>query len=231
MAGTLTITCGECKKVMQVPEVLAGKRIRCRGCNATLTVKKPGGAKAAVPAKAVPAQAVPAQVAKPDTKDDEWAKATAYGIEKPDDAPRCAYCANDMEEGQVVCLKCGYNMQTRVRHSTKVVHVQSGGDYFMWHLPAAICTLVIITCIAFLVIVWTETPDLGELGEYIQKWRWGAVYTTVFLAFIMFFCGRFAVKRFIYNPHPPEFEKFEHDQDDDDDDDEEEDDDEDDEEE
>lgn len=214
MAGTLTITCGECKKVMQVPEVLAGKRIRCRGCNATLTVKKPAPPKAAVPAKT-------AQAAKPANSqmDDEWAKATAYGIEKPDDVPRCAFCANDLEEGQVVCLKCGYNMQTRTRYNTKVVHVQTGGDYFLWHLPAGLCTLVIMACIAFLVIIWTETPDLGDIGEYIQKWRWGAVYTSCFLAFIIFSCSRFAINRFIYHPHPPEIEKYEHDQDDDDDDD------------
>lgn len=200
MAGVLTITCGECKKVMQVPEVLAGKRIRCRGCNATLTVKKP----APPPAKAA--------VAKPAaTKDDEWAQATAYGMERRDDQVRCAFCANDLEDGQVICLKCGYNMQTRERHGIRILHLHTGMDYFLWHLPAGLCVLVLAACITFLVMIWTETPDLGDFfGEYIQRWRWGAVYTTFFLCCIMFYTGRFAIKRIFYHPHPPEIEKHAH---------------------
>jgi DNA-directed RNA polymerase subunit RPC12/RpoP len=208
MAGTLSITCPECKKTMQVPEVLAGKRIRCRGCSATLNVKKPVPQAAAIPFEKKPAA----------NMDDEWAKAAAYGIETLDDQVRCAFCAADMDEGQVVCLKCGYNMQTREKHGVRILHEQTGGDYFLWHLPAAICVIVILACIGFGVIIWTETPDLGDIGEYIQKWRWGAVYTTGFLLAIIFYAGRFAVKRMIYNPHPPEYEKHAHDQHKDDDD-------------
>lgn len=204
MDGTLTVTCGECKKVMKVPEVLAGKRIRCRGCNATLTVKKP---------------APPVAVAKADGSDDDWTKATAYGVERPDDQVRCAFCANDLEDGQVVCLKCGYNMQTRERHGVRVVHIQSGGDYFLWHLPSGLCVLVVLGCIALLTIIWTETPDLGDFfGYYFQQWRWGAVYASFFLCCIIFYAGRFAVKRIFYHPHPPEVEKHAHEEHEDDDD-------------
>lgn len=183
---------------MQVPEVLAGKRIRCRGCNATLTVPK------AIP-KAEPVKSAVAS-------GEIFEQATAYGIKPLDETVRCAFCANDLEEGQVVCLKCGYNMQTRERHGVKVLHVQSGGDYFLWHLPAGLCVLVIMLCIAAIVIIWTGTPDLGSLGEWVQQWRWGAVYSTFFLAFIIYISGRFAVKRHIYNPHPPEVEKHAHEQ-------------------
>lgn len=210
MAGALTVTCGECKKVMQVPEVLAGKRIRCRGCNATLTVSKPA------PAKAVPAKAAPSNL----KQGEAYEEAVAYGLQKLDEQVRCAFCAADLEDGQQVCLKCGYNMQTRERHAVKVLHVQSGGDYFLWHLPSGLCVLVVMLCIAGITIIWTGTPDLGGFwGENIQQWRWGAVYSTAFLAFIIFTAGRFAVKRIIYNPHPPEVEKHAHEQDRDDDDD------------
>ena len=207
MAEALTVACGECKKVMQVPEVLAGKRIRCPGCKATLTVAKPA-----------PPVAVPL---KPTLKPGEvYEKATAYGLHKLDEQVRCAFCAADMEDGQIVCLKCGYNMQTRERHGTKVVHIQSGGDYTLWHLPAVLCTIVGMCCIAGIVIVWTGTPDLGGwLGETIQVWKWGAVYTTAFLLFILYGSSRFALKRFIYQPHPPEVEKHAHEKDRGDDDD------------
>jgi len=202
MAGTLSITCNECKKTMQVPEVLAGKRIRCRGCGATLAVKK------LVPQ----ATAIPVEKKAATGMDDEWQKASAYGLERLDDQVRCAFCANDLEDGQIVCLKCGYNMQTRERHGTRILHEQTVGDYVLWHLPSAVCVLIVLACIGFGVIVWTETPDLGELGEYIQKWRWGAVYTTALLLAIIFWAGRFAVKRIFYHPHPPEFEKHAHDE-------------------
>lgn len=194
---------------MQVPEVLAGKRIRCRGCSATLNVKKPVPQAAAIPFEKKPAA----------NMDDEWAKAAAYGVEGLDEQVRCAFCAADLEEGQIVCLKCGYNMQTRERHGTRILHEQTGGDYFLWHLPSGICVLIVLACIGFGVIIWTETPDLGDIGEYIQKWRWGAVYTTAFLLAIIFYAGRFAVQRIFYNPHPPEYEKHAHSQDKGDDDD------------
>lgn len=206
MAGALTVTCGECKKVMQVPAVLAGKRIRCRGCNATLTVNKPAAPKAvAVKENLKPGEA--------------YEQASAYGLHKLDEQVRCAFCAGDMDDGQVVCLKCGYNMQTRERHGVKVLHVQSGSDYFLWHLPSGLCVLVVMLCIAAIAIIWTGAPDLGGFwGEYIQQWRWGAVYSSAFLAFIIFISGRFAIKRIIYNPHPPEVEKHAHEAERDDDD-------------
>ena len=83
-----------------------------------------------------------------------------------------------------------------------------------------LCAIVALCCIAGIVIVWTGTPDLGEtLGYYIQEWKWGAVYTTVILGFILFGTARFALKRFIYHPHPPEVEKYAHEADRGDDDD------------
>src|SRR5262245_16137731 len=113
MAGELKVTCGQCRKVMQVPEVLAGKRIKCRGCSSTLMVPKPAPPKAA--AAAAPLK--PGEV---------FEKAVAYGVEKLDEQVRCAFCANDLEDGQVVCLKCGYNMQTRERHGVRVLHKHDG---------------------------------------------------------------------------------------------------------
>lgn len=198
MAGELKVTCGQCQKVMQVPEVLAGKRIKCRGCSNTLMVPKPAAPKAVPVAAAVPKPGEP------------YEQATGYGIEKLDDQLRCAFCANDLEDGQVVCLKCGYNMQTRERHGVKVLHVQTGSDYFLWHLPSGLCVLLVLFCIFSIVVIWTEIIDLGEVGEYIQKWRWGAVYTSAFLAWIIYLAGRFAIKRIIYHPHPPEVEKHAH---------------------
>jgi hypothetical protein len=215
MTGTLTIKCPKCQKVMQVPAVLGGKRIRCRGCNTTISVPMPAGAKAA---------AAP----KPGAQhyDEEWEEAKPYSIIKDTDKARCPFCANDVEEGQVLCLKCGYNLRTRERHGTQVIHPVTGGDYTLWLLPGFICVLLVFACIAWIAILWTGVPRLGDAAEYLQDWRWGKVYGTVFALFVGFFSARFAVKRLFLNPHPPEVEKHAHEELDEDDDDFEEEDDE-----
>ncbi|HQR06214.1 MAG TPA: hypothetical protein PLN21_05300 [Gemmatales bacterium] len=201
MAGELKVTCGQCNKVMQVPEVLAGKRIKCRGCSGTLMVPKPAPPKAAT-------------VVDEGKKGGMYEQAVAYGITKLDDQVRCAFCASDLDDGQVVCLKCGYNMQTRERHGVRVLHKHTGGDYFLWHLPSGLCVLAVLFCIFGIVVVWTDFLDLGEFfTENVQKWKWGAVYATAFLAWMIYLAGRFAIKRIFYHPHPPEVEKFEHEKD------------------
>jgi len=200
MPGELKVTCGQCKKVMQVPEVLAGKRIKCRGCSGTLMVPKPATAKAA----AVVAAAKPGEL---------YEQAVAYGIEALDEQLRCAFCANDLEDGQIVCLKCGYNMQTREKHDVRVLHKHTTGDYFLWHLPGALCVLLTLFCIFGIVVVWTDFLDLGDFfTENVQRWRWGAVYATAILSWIIYLAGRFAIKRLFYHPHPPEVEKHAHDE-------------------
>jgi len=203
MAGELKVTCGTCHKVMQVPEVLAGKRIKCRGCSNTLMVPKPAPPKAA--------QVVATVV---DKRGGMYDEAVAYGVDKLDEQVRCAFCANDLEDGQVVCLKCGYNMQTRERHGVKVLHKHTGGDYFLWHLPSGLCVLLSLFCIFGIVVVWTDFLDLGEFfTDNVQHWKWGAVYATAFLLWILYASSRFAIKRIFYHPRPPEIEKYEHDKD------------------
>jgi hypothetical protein len=198
MAGVFTVACPKCKKVMQVPEVLAGKRIRCRGCNATLSVPKAATKPAAATAKA-------------SEHHDEWGPATAYGMTKEDDKPRCPFCANDIEEGQAVCLTCGYNLLTRERSATLVLHPHSGMDYFLWLLPGILCAILLLASVAMIVILWTGTPSLGAtMQEWFQDWRWGRVYASIFFGFIIWWTGRFSVKRLIKHPHPPEVEKHSH---------------------
>ncbi|MFT3878147.1 MAG: hypothetical protein QM703_00630 [Gemmatales bacterium] len=79
MAGELKVTCGQCKKVMQVPEVLAGKRIKCRGCSGTLMVPKPAPPKAA------------AVVVDENKKGGMFEQAVAYGVTKLDEQVRCTF--------------------------------------------------------------------------------------------------------------------------------------------
>ena len=70
MATTIVVTCPECKKQMKASDELAGKKIRCKGCDNVFAVKVPG-------AKSSPA-------AKPAAKD----KASAIKSSKAGDAAK-----------------------------------------------------------------------------------------------------------------------------------------------
>lgn len=200
MAGVIKVSCPKCKKAMQVPEVLAGKRIRCRGCNATLMIAQREVKQAASTNPAA-------------HHEDEFNVTGTYGMTIESDKPRCPFCAGDIEEGQAVCLTCGYNLLTRERAETRVLYSVHGSDYFLWLLPGIVCILVALLCIGAIVILWTGVPSLGgALQEWFQDWRWGRVYASIFFAFIISGCGRFAYKRLIKNPHPPEIEKHAHDE-------------------
>ena len=203
MPATISVTCPACGKVMNAPEVLRGKKIRCKGCDGVVTVGTPAAAAAA---PAVPAPAAPAAPAAGHSE--EWGVVSAYGMTKDVDKPRCPFCAIDLEEGQADCLRCGYNLVTRERHEPKVLEPVTPGEYFVWLLPGMFGFLGVLLCVGGLVIVWTGVPDLSDIGfRWTQDWRWGRVYATCFLGFVMWSCGVVAVKRLIYNPHPPEEEK------------------------
>src|SRR5436309_12178500 len=100
MADTINITCTQCGNASRVPASAAGKKIRCKQCNAVFVVQatpakaapKPSAAKppaakapaaAPAPAKAPAAKAPAAKpvakpAAKPEEEDEYTAAKTAY---------------------------------------------------------------------------------------------------------------------------------------------------------
>jgi DNA-directed RNA polymerase subunit RPC12/RpoP len=183
MATTIKVTCPKCKKGFQAPDTVKGKKVRCKSCNEVFTV----GAK----------------------QDEEWGVIASYAVGSLKDVPRCPFCAHDLEEEeQVICLNCGYNLLTRERHSTQVIHEVTGSDRFIWLLPGILCLLVallFLTCVAFM---WVPI-DLGDVWkDWVQNTEFTKIYLSVICAFIIFYCGRFAVKRLVMHPQPPDREKI-----------------------
>src|SRR5437899_3079252 len=132
MADTIDIACSECKKQMKVPADLAGRTIRCKACGHAFVVKAAQTAikagKAAAPKGAVAKGAAPkggkpkAEAAKPDPKKKVYSESEAdpnpYEVTELDLTPRCPYCTTELEEGAILCLKCGYNTVTRLHATT-----------------------------------------------------------------------------------------------------------------
>jgi DNA-directed RNA polymerase subunit RPC12/RpoP len=211
MASTITIACPECDKEMKVPAEVLGKKIRCKGCGATFPAKGGAGQAAKPPAKKS-APAKPKAAAKPAKKaadDDE--DASPYGVTEEKASLRCPNCANELEsEEAVVCLYCGYNIITRERSRMKKVRDITGGDVFMWLLPGIICVIVVIALltgdILYCLLLNEETIEKEEWYGFIASLGI-KLWLVVMSLFIMFFCGKFAVKRLIFNNRPPEVEE------------------------
>ncbi|MER3415635.1 MAG: hypothetical protein C4297_05410 [Gemmataceae bacterium] len=184
MAATVSVTCPRCKKRLQVPANILGKKILCKGCNQAFEAVH-------------------------DKEEDEWGIVKAYGLHNEKIQPRCPYCAHELEsEEQVVCLRCGYNLRTREKLEPKILEPVTFLDWTFWLLPGIGCVLIALAFGGVIAILWTRTPDLSPLYlGWMQEYLWAQIYGTVFCAVIIWFCLLFAFKRLVLNPRPPEIER------------------------
>jgi DNA-directed RNA polymerase subunit M/transcription elongation factor TFIIS len=230
MADTITITCPECEKTLAAPAAVAGKKVRCKSCGHTFVAQaaakagaarptapkaapaKPAAAKpAAAPAKSA-AQAPPPPAKPPLADEDEEENSDPYDLRETDLSARCPYCANLMpSEDAIICLECGYNTRTRERHETKKVYHTSGFDWFLWLAPGILCALVVIGLATWDILYWINANEwFGENDPwYLYMWRmfFFKLWSGVLSVYIMYLAGKFAIRRLIFNPRPPEYEK------------------------
>jgi len=224
MVSKMVITCTGCGKKIQGPETLQGKKIRCKVCATVFTVPAPGSKTPAPEAKGKVVEEVldvqPAEQPKKEEApqiallplDEDEDGRNPYGINDQTFTPRCPHCANDMEEGDVVCLHCGYNIETRERFRTVKTIEHTGLDWTLWLTPGILCVIadfILLTCI---VLLWTLFPWLE--AKFENDWfggffgLWARIWGSVICLFMIFFSTRFAIKRLILHPRPPE--KFKH---------------------
>ena len=191
MAATLDIACPYCAKAFKVPADLAGKVIRCKGCQQMFEVEagprparpaKPAPARPAKPAAARPAPAAddapipfkddppPAPPRRPDDDDDD----NPYDLTADTlDVPRCPHCAKELDPPDTkVCLNCGYDLVGRKRHESRVVHETTPEEWIKHLGPGVACVLAILLLIAFNVFVfmnmreWLTGSDLDKAEKH-----------------------------------------------------------------
>jgi hypothetical protein len=220
MAATILIACPECEKTIKAPAHVLGKKVRCKSCQATFVANemkgkdspgkssKPSSGKAAKKPSGKPTTNKPARMKMDDDDDDP----NPYGLIDMSFASRCPECANEMEEGTIICLTCGYNTQTRERYRTRKVYDLSFGQHVMWLLPGIACFLAICVIIGFNTWYLLKIDDLiaEEDPWYLYMWRSGGIKLWVVLPSLglIWLAGKFAVKRLILHPKPPEVEKM-----------------------
>jgi hypothetical protein len=223
MASMIVITCPECKKQLKGPAELQGKKIRCKSCNATFVVKAMAAGKTAAPAtsktaapaakakSAAKSQPEPPKPARPPADDhpDDHDGKNPYKLTDVILSARCPQCAADMEEGDIICLHCGYNTQTRTRHTTVATYETTSVDYTMWLTPGVLCVVAVVALIGAIAFFWIPAalPALGKVGTENEAW-WAhfsiRIYGSVMCAWLGWICGKFAFYRLIVNKTPPE---------------------------
>ncbi len=226
MAATLEISCPHCSKAIKVPAELAGKTIRCKGCQETFVVKSGAAPKPAVKKSAAAPPPPPADVIP--FKDDEPAKkpaiddddANPYGVIKDDsEVPRCPFCAKELDPPDTkVCLHCGFHLTERKRRETKAVWEPTNEDYFNHLGPAFACVAAIIVMIVIDIICFINMREwlTGSILDTDEKNK--ITGETVFIvgplcfnlwlglitAGIGWVCGKFAFVRMVYHWKPEE---------------------------
>ncbi len=181
MADAIPITCAKCNKAMTVPAKLAGKKVKCKGCDAIVAV--PGAketfkfaddepaARSTKPVKKAKAVATPAPASPPPVDDEDENNPNPYGaIEDNSHIPRCAFCAQEMDPPDArICKGCGYDMQERRRHESKAVYENSIGDYLTHHGTTIGAALFIIALIVIDVIFFMNMADWFEGSWMVQE--------------------------------------------------------------
>jgi hypothetical protein len=159
--------------------------------------------------------------AKNDDDEDEET-ANPYGVIKESDAPRCPHCAKELDPPDArVCLHCGYNLLERRRRESKKVYETTTGDYVKHLLPGVVCIGVIFfllsisICCGLKMRGWLtgslldtdeKNPITGQTIFLVGPlcfniWLW------IICAWLAFLCGRFAIRRLIFNWRPTEIVK------------------------
>lgn len=232
----MNISCPECDARITIDESIVGKKIRCKECEHIFVVKAP---KSAAPkAKAPPpppnkSKGPPAPPkAKKDSKieglvdeddgtiplapikddDDDDDKNPYSLIQTNDTAPRCPFCALEMDPPEaIICLNCGYNTRTRTRKQTEAVMETTGGDIFAHRLPAFICIFVILILVAWDILFYIKIPkmlrgSIFEEGEGTNIYVAGCspgffrLYMTLFVVGASIPMIKFAYRRFNTRP-------------------------------
>jgi predicted Zn finger-like uncharacterized protein len=211
--ATLITSCPNCKKQIKIPEEITGKKIKCKGCGnvfvAVSTAVKPDKPNA---------QPKPAGDTFK-TIDDDEEDGKPYGVTDLDLAPRCPFCAEEMEEDAVICLHCGYNTESRQHTTKRRVQDTTGMDWFWWLLPAILNIILFFVCFAELINVIVRHFMFREEREKQIAETWGdmasfgnscnnccALWLGIFCIWIMYLSAKFVIKRMVFHFHPPEKE-------------------------
>ena len=101
----IKVKCGNCSAQFKAKEELAGRRVKCPKCQNPVVI----AAATAPPAQSAPKRANPLL----DILDEEDVRSRASG-------PICDNCGSEVKRGMVICIDCGFNLETGDRLETDI---------------------------------------------------------------------------------------------------------------
>jgi hypothetical protein len=208
MAAMIQITCPECKKQMKGPAELEGKPVRCKACGKVFAVRAsaPDRKPAQAPQKTSGTQAGKGKTTSPPpAPQKEEIEQDSYGMTDLLKGNRCPQCAAELESPDaVVCLNCGYNTRTRQRITPIRTYAQTPLDWTIWLAPGILCALAALALIGLICFLLIPAGLEKAAGE---AW-WGhlsvKIYGSAVAAGVAYIAGKFAFRRLVQNPRPPE---------------------------
>jgi DNA-directed RNA polymerase subunit RPC12/RpoP len=199
MASSILITCPDCRKQLNGPAELEGKRVRCKSCGHAFTVKPTRGAKNLTPAQTASARK--------ERREDQDGK-NPYGLSDILPTHRCPQCAAELEEDAIICVHCGYNTQTRTRHTTLRTYETTAFDRLLWLTPGILAAIGLFVLIGIIGFLWLPFGLLKLAGEGENRAWWGGqwiqIYGSVVCGFLGWGAAVFSYRRLIAHPNPPE---------------------------
>ncbi len=126
----ISVTCS-CGKTLQVRDELAGKAVKCPGCQAVIKVGAATGAKPAVPprptANSGAMRAAPTPAGNHDPSLDRLFEEEGFKMRT---GQFCPACAEPLQPGAVLCTKCGFHLQagTRLQGHTASIEDHDGAE-------------------------------------------------------------------------------------------------------
>jgi DNA-directed RNA polymerase subunit M/transcription elongation factor TFIIS len=222
MATGIRITCPKCQQQMTVPESVRGKKVRCKNCEGVVPVPE------AEAAKGPDQRITTAKAQQATTAAAEGEDKNPLAVRETSLAPRCPHCAYELDPpDSKICLHCGYHMVRRRRVPSVTTFERSGGDWFMWLLPAFLCIILAALLIGYCFFHHLWLPglvlhdrDVKEIERYrinpfsdYAKWDestsllfyWPIqMWLFLILAYAAYRCLKFAFVRLVLDYLPPE---------------------------
>lgn len=214
VAVTIVVSCPQCHKQSKAPAEVRGKKIRCKACGhifaARASGQRPAPAKQAQQTQDEDLKQIEVKSAAQQIIEDEFTiDKNPYTVTDTDLRPRCPHCAMALDEGQVICLECGYNTQTRMHGATVRVMGATILERIIWLTPGIACTLAVGGLVTLIFFLWMGLRGMSTKDP--ESWLWWftdnfptQVYGTALSLGLIWLAGKFAFKRLILHPNPPE---------------------------
>ncbi|MFN7730883.1 MAG: hypothetical protein ACK5OB_03215 [Pirellula sp.] len=131
------VTC-ECGQILNAPDHLAGKAVKCPKCQKAIRIPAAGGATAAAPAAAsaapakkpgaAPAAAKPAASSKAAPSSDALASLFDQAGLKKREGTFCPSCDKALPPGTAICVACGFHLEQGAKLEGFQVEAKEFGD-------------------------------------------------------------------------------------------------------